>query len=149
MKGARALGVVLSVGVFIGSACGGGDPKDDQSSGDMKVTRDEMSHEVAVLIDAGNGAFSSGDYETAKQHYLGAASRDSTVAAAWYGVAMAERALGNDAAADSALQRVKGLGDPAAVHHRALGAEDDSTQSPHGTPSPPHSPDAETGSGET
>ncbi|MEJ2320645.1 MAG: hypothetical protein P8Y21_15075, partial [Gemmatimonadales bacterium] len=65
---------------LVGAGCGS-DPLDD-----MTVARDEIPHEVAVLIDAGNAAFSSGDYETARQHYLGAASRDSTVAAAWYGV---------------------------------------------------------------
>ncbi len=110
----------------------------------MKMTRDEMPHEIAVLIDAGNAAFSSGDYETARQHYRGAAARDTAVAAAWYGLAMAERALGNDAAADSALQRLSGLGEAADVHHPASGAGDPAMQSPHAVPSSPHSPHPKT-----
>ncbi|MEJ2312373.1 MAG: hypothetical protein P8Y10_14035 [Gemmatimonadales bacterium] len=113
---------------LVGAGCGS-DPLDD-----MTVARDEIPHEVAVLIDAGNAAFSSGDYETARQHYLGAASRDSTVAAAWYGVAMTERALGNDAAADSALMRLGEMGATAAPHHGAGGSAGASPGSPHGSP---------------
>jgi hypothetical protein len=87
-----------------------------------------------VLIDAGNAAFSSGDYETARGHYLAAASRDSTVAAAWYGVAMTERALGNDEAADAALGRLGDMGATAAPHHGAEDSASTSPRSPHGSP---------------
>lgn len=119
---------LLSAGLA-GSGCGS-DPLDD-----MTVARGEIPHEIAVLIDAGNAAFSSGDYETARQHYLGAASRDSTVAAAWYGVAMTERALGNDAAADAALKRLGDIGATAAPHHGVGDSTATSGGLPHG---PPH-----------
>ncbi|UCG75833.1 MAG: hypothetical protein JSV95_00415 [Gemmatimonadota bacterium] len=104
----------------------------------MTINREDMPQEVAVLIDAGNSAFSAGNLEAARRHYLGAAALDSTVAAAWYGVAMAERALGNEAAADSALARVMGLGGPAAVHHPAPDPSDGPRTSPHGAPVSPH-----------
>lgn len=113
---------------LVGSGCGS-DPLED-----MTVARDEIPHEIAVLIDAGNAAFSSGDYETAREHYLGAASRDSTVAAAWYGVAMTERAMGNDEAADAALQRLGEIGATAAPHHVAGDSASTSPASPHGSP---------------
>ena len=124
--------------VLVGSGCGS-DPLDD-----MTVARDEIPHEIAVLIDAGNAAFSAGDYETAREHYLGAASRDSSVAAAWYGVAMTERALGNDAAADAALQRLGDMGATAAPHHAAGDSAGTSPASPHGSPhgAPPPAQDS-------
>jgi hypothetical protein len=114
----------LTFGLF-GAACGPGDPLDD-----MTVSREEIPHEITTLLDAGNAAFRSGDYETARERYLGAASRDSTVAAAWYGVAMSERALGNDAAADSVLQRLGAIG-ATLPHHDAA---DSMPRSPHGSP---------------
>jgi len=132
------LPAALCAAVLASSGCGS-DPLDD-----MTVARDEIPHEIAVLIDAGNAAFSSGDYETAREHYLGAASRDSSVAAAWYGVAMTERALGNDAAADAALQRLGDMGATAAPHHAAGDSAGTSPASPHGSPhgAPPPAQDS-------
>lgn len=132
----------LCAAASVASGCSGGGNEADRSFDDMKLSRDEMPHEIKVLIDAGNAAFAAGNYEAAQRHYLGAAARDTAVAAAWYGVAMAERALGNDAAADSALQRVRGLGGPAAVHHPGAGTEEDRPPpSPHGAPASPHTPE--------
>ena len=111
------------------AACGPSDPLDD-----MTVSREEIPDGVAALLDAGNAAFRSGDYEMAKEHYLGATSRDSTVAAAWYGVAMSERALGNDAAADSVLQRLGGIGATLPPHDAADSIPPSPHGSPHGSP---------------
>lgn len=108
------------------AACGAEDPLEE-----MTVVREEIPHQIAVLIDAGNAAFRAGDYATARDHYRAAASRDSTVAAAWYGVAMTERALGNEAAADSALLRLGDIGATAAPHHTPDSA---ARLSPHGSP---------------
>ena len=132
------LPAALCAAVLASPGCGS-DPLDD-----MTVARDEIPHEIAVLIDAGNAAFSAGDYETAREHYLGAASRDSSVAAAWYGVAMTERALGNDAAADAALQRLGDMGATAAPHHAAGDSAGTSPASPHGSPhgAPPPAQDS-------
>ncbi len=128
MKMKIVIPLVLFSAALVGSGCGS-DPLDD-----MTVARDEIPHEIAVLIDAGNAAFSSGDYETAREHYLEAASRDSTVAAAWYGIAMTERALGNDEAADAALGRLGEMGATAAPHHVAGDSAGTSPPSPHGSP---------------
>jgi len=128
MKMKIVIPLVLFSAALVGSGCGS-DPLDD-----MTVARDEIPQEIAVLIDAGNAAFSSGDYETAREHYLGAASRDSTVAAAWYGIAMTERALGNDEAAGAALGRLGEMGATAAPHHVAGDSAGTSPPSPHGSP---------------
>jgi len=138
MKMKILIPALLCSAVLVGSGCGS-DPLDD-----MTVARDEIPHEIAALIDAGNAAFTSGDYETAREHYLGAASRDSTVAAAWYGVAMTERALGNDEAADAALGRLGEIGATAAPHHAAGDSADAPPPSPHGSPhgAPPPAQDS-------
>ncbi len=130
--------LALFSAVLLGSGCSP-DPLDD-----MTVARDDIPHEIAVLLDAGNAAFSAGDYETARQHYQGAARRDSTVAAAWYGVAMTERALGNDEAADAALQRLGEIGATAAPHHLPGDSAGGPPPSPHGSPhgAPPPAQDS-------
>jgi Flp pilus assembly protein TadD len=138
MKMKIVIRLALFSAALVGSGCSS-DPLED-----MTVARDEIPHEIAVLIDAGNAAFSSGEYETAREHYLGAASRDSTVAAAWYGVAMTERALGNDEAADAALGRLGEMGATAAPHHGAKDSASTSPASPHGSPhgAPPPAQDS-------
>lgn len=133
MKRKSVITVWACSAVLAASGCGS-DPLDD-----MTVARDEIPHEIAVLLDAGNAAFSAGDYETAREHYQGAANRDSTVAAAWYGVAMTERVLGNDEAADAALERLGEIGATAAPHHLpgdSAGAPPSPHGSPHGTTPP-------------
>ena len=133
-----ARGVTLTLtGLMVGlvcAACGPDDPLDD-----MTVSREEIPEAAAALLDAGNDAFRAADYELAKQHYLAAVSADSTIAAAWYGVAMSERALGNDAAADSVLQRLGAIG--ATLPHPDVA--DSMPWSPHGSPHASPAGDAE------
>lgn len=85
---------------------------------------------VTVHLDSGNVAYRAGEYEEARRHFLAAVSADSTASAGWFGVYMAERALGNDAAADSALQRAGGLGEASGMHP-SPGADTDSAEMPH------------------
>lgn len=71
---------------------------------------------VTVHLDSGNVAYRAGEYEEARRHFRAAVAADTTAAAGWFGVYMAERALGNDAAAEAALQRAGGLGDASDMH---------------------------------
>lgn len=87
-----------------------------ERSGEGEAVRRDLPPAVAVRIDSGNVAYRAGDYEAARRHFRAAAREDTTVGAAWFGVYMAERALGNAAAADSALQRAGALDDPSGVH---------------------------------
>jgi len=78
-------------------------------------------------IDEGNAAYRTQDYESALQHYQIAADMDPAQPTAWFGVAMAASALGDDERAEAARQRVQQL-DP------ALGGADHSTmtvEKPH------------------
>ena len=60
-------------------------------------------------LDSGNVAYRAKDYTRAREHYTRATEADSTVAAGWYGVYMAEDKLGNRAAADYAMKRASAL----------------------------------------
>jgi Flp pilus assembly protein TadD len=60
---------------------------------------------VTAQLDTGNNAFRAGDYTAALTHYERAAHMNPHLTASWIGVAMAARALGDSALADSA-QRI-------------------------------------------
>lgn len=79
--------------------------------------RRDLPPSVTVHLDSGNAAYRADDYRRARRHFHAAVEADSSVAAGWFGVYMAERALGNDRAADSALRRAGATGAPSDVHH--------------------------------
>jgi tetratricopeptide (TPR) repeat protein len=70
---------------------------------------------LADAIDAGNAAYSAGDYEEASMQYRRASQLGPDVTAGWFGIYMAEHARGNIAAADSAMQRARMLSPEASL----------------------------------
>jgi len=77
----------------------------DASSG-MK-TRDEMDPAVVSQLDSGSAAYRAHDFEGSLLHYRRVTELDEDVAAGWFGVYMAERALGNGDEAEAALERAR------------------------------------------
>lgn len=112
-------GIVVPLALAL-IACG---PQgDDQETG--SVTRDDVeraraSLEPAVLaaLDSGNAAYRAGSYEDAKRHYSTATRAGEDVAAAWFGLYMAELALGDTEAAEAAMERARGLAPGASLIH--------------------------------
>lgn len=110
-------------------ACGGGetptpragDGADTTATGTSVVPRRDMPPEVAAQIDSGNAAYRAREFEEARRHFLRATELDPDLATAWFGVHMAEKALGNAAAADSALRRAGEAGEAARSHHMPPG----------------------------
>jgi len=103
--------MLLLVGT--GAVCGCRSPGDDQPTGSVdsatwRAARD-LPAGVAEALDSGNAAFRARDLEAAKRHYLRAIELGPEESAGWFGLAMVERQLGNSAAADSAMARVRAL----------------------------------------
>lgn len=71
--------------------------------------RERLAGATASLLDSGSAAFSARDYAGALRHYRAAVDQDSTVAAAWFGVYMAQTALGDERAAEEAFERAREL----------------------------------------
>lgn len=95
---------------------------DDQETGTMSReevldARASLSPEVAAALDSGNAAYRDERYEDARQHYIAAVRADDDVAAVWFGLYMAELALGNAAGADSAMDRARALAPGATLIH--------------------------------
>ncbi|HUG40768.1 MAG TPA: hypothetical protein VMM12_09790 [Longimicrobiales bacterium] len=107
----RLLGLAL-VGVIAASACG---PRgDDQETGsisreDVHEARESLDPAVAAALDSGNAAYRAKRYAEARDHYAEATRLGDDVAAGWFGLYMAELALGNPEAAEAAVERARAL----------------------------------------
>lgn len=88
-------------------------------------TRPDLPTAIRAALDSGNAAYRAGDYRAALEHFESITAEHPDVGAAWFGVFMAHRGLGNSAAADSAMRRA-GVGDPDAM--RLHGREADSAE---------------------
>jgi tetratricopeptide (TPR) repeat protein len=69
--------------------------------------REGLDPAVVMHLDSGSALFRAEDHQGALEHYRRATELDPDAAAAWFGVYMAERALGNVEAAAEALQRAQ------------------------------------------
>lgn len=102
-------------------------------------SRSSLPPDVQAALDSGNAAYRTGDYRAALEQFESLASEHPDVRAAWFGVFMAHRALGNTAAADSAMQRA-GMGSSDAMRLHGSEADSGSSTAPHGSISDTTSP---------
>jgi Flp pilus assembly protein TadD len=79
--------------------------------------RENMLPEVVAQLDSGSQAFRDGDFESALQHYESVTELAPDVGAGWFGVYMTQLELGDVAAAQSALDRARGLAPGATLLH--------------------------------
>jgi Flp pilus assembly protein TadD len=100
--------------VIVIAACRGDDGlRDDQSTGSIdsaawRQARD-LPPDVLAALDSGNAAFRAKDFNVAREQYLRAIELAPGESSGWFGLSMVERQLGNIAAADSAMMRVREL----------------------------------------
>jgi len=90
-----------------GSACS---PPEDQrtDSVDPATAGREVAGEARIQLDSGNAAFRAGDYAGALSHFTRVTELLPEDATGWFGVYMAHDAMGNQAAADSAIAQARG-----------------------------------------
>ena len=108
----RSAALLIAAMVLFTTSCK--DKTSQQSKIPLKPPADSIHQANAltpfkVQLDSGNAAYSAKDYARAREHYTRATEMDSTKAAAWFGVYMAEDKLGNHAAADYAMKRATQL----------------------------------------
>ncbi len=102
MRTVRLLCVITGVGLV---ACR---PADQRTDGvDPTKARTRLSPSMAAQLDSGTAAFRAHDFIRARTHYLRVTTEEPEEAAGWFGVYMAEKALGNLESADSALAAVR------------------------------------------
>jgi len=84
--------------------------------------REELAPEVLAQLDSGSAAFRADDFEAALRHYRRVTEMAPGVGAGWFGVYMANDALGRPEEAAVALDRVRGT-DPGATLLYPSGAD--------------------------
>ena len=130
----RLIWVVAGCAALV--ACGGAESgaEDIRFGGDeVQEARRGWAPELTALVDSGNAAYRTGNYEDAARLFRRGTREFPHQGASWFGLYMAEHALGNMAAADSALGRAEAL-TPSAPEGFGTGRElipVDSGASPH------------------
>lgn len=118
---AAAFGIVLAVGSAALGGASGCRPDDQRTEtvdpGAGQATREEFPPAVVAQLDSGNLSYRDGDFEEARRHYREAVRLAPDATPAWFGVYMAEQALGNQEAADSAMRRVQSRAPGASLVH--------------------------------
>ena len=84
--------------------------------------REDLPADVLAQLDSGSAAFREDDHQAALAHYTRATELAPDVAAAWFGVYMAQHALGNQEAAQEALKKAQSV-NPAATLLRSTKAD--------------------------
>jgi hypothetical protein len=128
----RRSDIVLAMLLVI-AACGGEGPRDDQPTGSIdsaawSAARD-LPAGVREALDSGNAAFRARDFAAAREQYLRAVQLGPEESAGWFGLSMVEGQLGNKAAADSAMRRVRALTPGATLIEPVDGAADTTRRS--------------------
>lgn len=88
--------------------------------------RENMPPGMTAQLDSGSAAFRAKDFEGALRHYQAAVAIDDTFAAGWFGVYMAQKALGNEDAARDAFERATAAAPGATLLHPGSGSVPDS-----------------------
>jgi len=111
------LSAVLALAVSLAGAC----TPDAQRTESLDVqgpsTRAQLSPEVVEALDAGSEAFRADDFESALEHYTRAAELAPDEASGWFGIYMANEAMGDTAAAQAALETARELAPGASILH--------------------------------
>lgn len=127
------------------ASCQGDAPRGDgDAAGAVPETRSgpgatayEPQPEISAHLDSGTVAYRDGRLEDARRHYRRAAEMNPHLAASWFGVHMAEKALGNQEAADSALAQVRALAPAATPPPGHEGRVEGGSVYQHGEPASP------------
>ena len=94
------------------TACGGGQEEDEAirfGGAEVDEARSGWPAELVALVDSGNAAYRTGNYDDAARHFRRGTAEFPHQGATWFGLYMAEHARGNMVAADSALGRAEAL----------------------------------------
>jgi len=95
---------------------------EDQTTGsinraEVRQARSSLPEAAVAQLDSGNASYRDRDYNAALGHYQQVVDKAPTTAAGWFGIYMAQRALGDSARADSAMERARSLAPGASLIH--------------------------------
>ena len=119
MTGGRGLlKALMLMTVALGLGCRPSDQRTDSVDPAAGLQdRASWSAEMVGHIDAGNAAVRVDSFAVARDHFLAATELEPDVAAGWFGLYMAEQGLGDDEAAEAALERARAIASGASLIH--------------------------------
>jgi tetratricopeptide (TPR) repeat protein len=98
---------------LVGLAACGGEPEGErvelggQEAAERPGARASWSPELTAQIDSANAAYADGDYETAAAMFTAITEEEPELGVAWFGLYMAESAMGNEEAAAEAMAKAE------------------------------------------
>jgi len=99
---------LVALGLVLGSSPAAAGQQPDGPAGDSTGAPGARDIEALVAqLDSGSRAYAEGRLQDARRHHLRAVELAPDLTSAWFGLFMVEDSLGNEAAADSALARVR------------------------------------------
>lgn len=119
MRTMRAAVVAAGTAVVL---LGGCERTDDQRTGSIEgrsvlEARAALPEAVVAALDSGSAAYRERDYQRALEHYTAAVEMDDDLVAGWFGVYMAQLALGNADAAEAAMEQARLRAPEASLMH--------------------------------
>lgn len=109
--------ILMAAALAALAGCGGEQAGERVTLGQPPASAAALTPEVRAALDSGTVAYRAGDYAQALAYYRRAVESAPDQPAPWLGVSMAERALGNVAAADSAASRAQALAPGVIMSH--------------------------------
>jgi tetratricopeptide (TPR) repeat protein len=91
------------------AACPADRDRDAVPADTVPAARAQIAPEARVQLDSGNAAYREERFDEALRFYEAAVQLDSAASATWFGIYMAQTALGNTAAASAAIERARSL----------------------------------------
>lgn len=114
--------VVLGLALSTVAACRPDDQRTDTIDPEEAIQqRESFPPGVAAALDSANEAFRADRHEEALRHYQTVTELAPDVAAGWFGVYMAQQALGNETAAAEALEHAQSVVPGATLIHPTPG----------------------------
>lgn len=106
MSTRRAFAILLALAAAL--SCRPDDQRTDTlNPHEGMQARDDMAPEVVAQLDSGNAAFRADDPARALIHYRAVTELAPDLGVGWFGVYMAEEALGHAEEAEAALERAR------------------------------------------
>lgn len=120
MTGRRFVGLILTwalPSLALTAGCAPEDQRTETLDARGSSTRAQLPAAVVAALDSGSAAFREDDFETALARYERATELAPKEPAGWFGVYMAQDALGRADEAEAALKKAQGLAPGATILH--------------------------------
>ena len=125
---------IAAFAIAAASGMGGCVPEDQTTSTvDMRAVAERLGPALMARLDSANAAFSEDDFAAAGRLYRSVAADAPDESVGWFGVFMAEQALGNMAAADAALDRARRASPGASLLRPDTSSNEPDFEGPEGT----------------